>query len=168
MNLNAETVLAFHCPRWDELPSLPLYMDQVTLVLEETLRPLFQEKDPILTPAMINNYVKQKIMPAPHKKKYRREHMAALMVISLLKRVLSMPEIGSIIAMMTAESATSQTYNNFCAELERTLVRAYAENTLEVAPRGQGLAALQSAALTALIGKLLVQDYLSREAESKS
>ena len=35
---------AFHCPRWEELPDMDLYMDQVVTLLNEYLKP-FLAKD---------------------------------------------------------------------------------------------------------------------------
>ena len=48
-------------PSWQDLPSIPLYMDQVILYLGENLK-LFQrdEDSSLLTSSMINNYVKRK------------------------------------------------------------------------------------------------------------
>ena len=37
----------YHCPRWEELTDLPLYMDQVLMVAEGALRPLFPN-DPVV------------------------------------------------------------------------------------------------------------------------
>ena len=56
-------------PAWEELPSIPLYMDQVILYLGESLE-LFQgEGEPsLLTSSMINNYVKNGLIPHPQKK----------------------------------------------------------------------------------------------------
>ena len=50
---------AFHCPRWEELPQLALYMDQVLLVLSTAFAPLSAGQPPV-TASMINNYVKLK------------------------------------------------------------------------------------------------------------
>ena len=78
MRITPEQASAFHCPRWEELPKLLLYMDQVILVLEETLSLFVEEKENVVTSTMINNYVKHKVIPAPVKKKYEKEHLANL------------------------------------------------------------------------------------------
>lgn len=77
-------------PAWDALPSIPLYMDQVTMVTGEALA-LFAcgEKQSLLTSSMINNYVKNGLVEHPVHKKYAREHLAKLIMTSLLKQVLS-------------------------------------------------------------------------------
>lgn len=46
-----------HFPKWEELPSLGLYVDQVAAVINEYLTSLGMEP---LTKSMINNYVKKK------------------------------------------------------------------------------------------------------------
>ena len=105
----------FHCPRWEELPDLGLYMDQVLIVTEGALRPLFPHDPVILTSTMVNNYVKQQVLAPSEKKKYRREHLAALIAITVLKRVLSVAEIGCVLDRM---GGAPEGYDLFCAQLE--------------------------------------------------
>lgn len=85
-------------PAWEELPSIPLYMDQVILYLGESLE-LFQgEGEPsLLTSSMINNYVKNGLIPHPQKKKYAKEHLAGLMAVCMLKQVLSIQDVKTLL-----------------------------------------------------------------------
>lgn len=85
-------------PAWEELPSIPLYMDQVILYLKDSLR-LFQrdEEASLLTSSMINNYVKNGVLPHPEKKKYGKEHLGALMAVCMLKQVLSIQDIKALL-----------------------------------------------------------------------
>ena len=62
---NCEKIADFHMPRWEELPEIDLYMDQVIAKAEKYLRPITAEGDNLLTQAMINNYVKNGIVPPP-------------------------------------------------------------------------------------------------------
>lgn len=78
--------MEFTCLRWDLLPQIALYMDQVLLVLNQALAPLSVSEEPVVTGTMINNYVKMKLTPPPEKKKYAREHLAMFLMICLLKR----------------------------------------------------------------------------------
>lgn len=129
--------LEFHCPRWSELPELELYMDQVLSIIEKNLS-LFKEKQecdekskekddkergssPLLTPTMINNYVKHKLLPPPLKKRYSKEHLALLHIICLAKRVLSMNEIKAVIDAFGDEYDVSYKYDLFCDEIENAL-----------------------------------------------
>ena len=88
----------FSTPGWEELPGIPLYMDQVIFYLKDSLG--FFQREPegsLLTSSMINNYVKNGVLPHPDKKKYGKEHLAALTVLCLLKPVLSIPDIGELL-----------------------------------------------------------------------
>ncbi len=81
-----------------DIPGIDLYMDQVTTFLQDNLR--FFSRDPegdkFLTKTMINNYVKNKVLPPPVKKKYSRNHMMMLIIIYYMKSFLSISDIRSI------------------------------------------------------------------------
>lgn len=168
MKLTAELAKRFHCPRWEQLPAISLYMDQVVIMLEEILGAFADEKERVLTSTMINNYVKQKIITPPEKKKYDRGHLALLIMISTLKKVLSMSEISSIIAMMVDAYGMDAAYDLFCEKFEKSLANGFSghlEHVRASANPGQGQGALNilEAGLTALTGKLLVLYYLQNE-----
>ena len=83
---------------WDRIPDIELYMDQVVTFLDRQL--LFQQgnsEDRIITPSMINNYTKDHVIPRAESKKYSREHIALLLVICSLKKVLSMPDLSDLL-----------------------------------------------------------------------
>ena len=84
-------------PRWKELPDLELYMDQLIALMGRYLQNYPGAGDKGLTAAMVNNYVKQKIIPAPNKKKYDREHLAYLIMICVLKPVVPIPQVAAMI-----------------------------------------------------------------------
>lgn len=50
-------------PHWDALPDLELYMDQVIVFMEKYLAFFGDGRDKLITPSMINNYVKLGIIP---------------------------------------------------------------------------------------------------------
>ena len=96
----AAQMTQFRCPRWEQLPGIALYMDQVTGYLNEVFAPLCPPgEEKLLTKAMVNNYVKQKVMAPPTNKKYGRTHVAQLLVICALKQVLSIQEVAQLIRM---------------------------------------------------------------------
>lgn len=65
----AEDLKELRLPRWEELPELELYMDQVITLVDRYLSPLMEdEKHQLLSSAMVNNYVKHKLVPPPVKK----------------------------------------------------------------------------------------------------
>ena len=98
-------------PSWQDLPSIPLYMDQVILYLGENLK-LFQrdEDSSLLTSSMINNYVKNGLIPLPEKKKYRKEHLAGLIVLCLLKQVLPIPDVKALFSGREMDAAAYQLF----------------------------------------------------------
>ena len=113
-------ILDFHLPRFDELPNIDLYMDQVLSIIENSLNIFSSENEEnIITKSMINNYVKQNVIEKPFKKRYKKLHVSYLIIISTLKRVLSISEISKIINNQDYE--VEEFYNMFCYELERSL-----------------------------------------------
>ncbi len=98
----AEESASLPLPEWDALPTIPLYMDQVLLYLSDQLASFQREgASPLLTSAMVNNYVKTGAVPRPEKKKYGRRHLAALYTLCMLKQVLSLQDIKTLLAEAT-------------------------------------------------------------------
>lgn len=55
---------SYNMPDWNDLPDIDLYMDQVITYLEKQLSVFSRNDDEkLITPAMINNYVKNEIIP---------------------------------------------------------------------------------------------------------
>jgi len=122
MQDKTNAILSFHCPRFEELPDLEIYMDQVLQLLNRYLSLLNDpSEEKVMTKTMINNYVKHGIVMPPYKKKYTREHLAYLIVISFLKLSYSMSEIKLLIQFQIRAYPIAQTYNYFCDELEECL-----------------------------------------------
>lgn len=87
----------FSLPDWDDLPDLKLYMDQVVTYLERELQDFKSDNDEnIITPWMINNYVKGGLVPIPDKKKYSKEHLGYMIAICAIKNVLSINDIKQV------------------------------------------------------------------------
>lgn len=75
---------------WETLPDIPLYMDQVlSLMSRQTIR--FGEED-ALTAAMVNNYIKDGVVPRAEGKRYHAEHLAYLTMVCVLKQVLAVKD----------------------------------------------------------------------------
>ena len=118
-------------PTWDELPTIDLYMDQVIVLMNQYLESFASsdaEGTQLITPPMINNYVKLKAMPAPVKKKYSKIHIAYLIMISSLKQALSIPTIQRIIPLHEDEEMVKQLYEMFC----KNQIKAFAYITEKV------------------------------------
>lgn len=72
MSAWGESLWSFHLPRWEELPELDLYMDQVITLVDHYLSPVIHsDKHTLLTASMVNNYVKNGMIPPPKKKDIR-------------------------------------------------------------------------------------------------
>ena len=127
-NEQTDMFIKYHMPRWDELPDLDLYLDQVVNYLEKYLVNYTANKEEkIITKTMINNYVKQGIMPAPEKKKYNRTHLAYLLVIGILKQVYSINDIGKLISLTIEHYELKKAYNRFCANLELSIKHIFSK-----------------------------------------
>ncbi len=160
-------------PRWDALPDLDLYMDQVLALVDHYLGdyPGFDEKG--LTASMVNNYVKLKVIPAPTRKRYTRTHLAYLIIISVLKPCLSITFIQQLLSCEQAHSETPNEdgeqpsfgplYNRFCDIFEQS-VHAVAKAAGETPTSEESSALPQAvyyAALRAQAEQALATKYLS-------
>ncbi len=117
-------ILNFHIPRWNELPNIDLYLDQVVTYLEDLLKKFVplkdKNEDKVITKTMINNYVKHGVLKPPLNKKYNREHIARLIVICIIKKVYSINDIHSLIKLALETSGIEISYNKFCILIEKS------------------------------------------------
>ncbi|MCI2059039.1 MAG: DUF1836 domain-containing protein [Oscillibacter sp.] len=105
---------------WEQLPDFSLYMDQVLSYMDrQVLR--FGEDDG-LTAAMVNNYTKSGLLPRADGKKYGREHLAYLTCICILKRVMSVRDMGTVLnAELGSGKNISDNYESFRDSLDKAL-----------------------------------------------
>ncbi|MBQ3424873.1 MAG: DUF1836 domain-containing protein [Clostridia bacterium] len=90
---------------WKLIPDLGLYMDQVVTFISSIYEPLYGEDiHRYLSPSMINNYVKSKLIPRPVGKKYSRSQIALLTMIVALKQTCSMEEIRRLLTPEEGET----------------------------------------------------------------
>lgn len=88
--------------RPENMPDIKLYMDQVTTFMEEELHVTKRHADDkVLTKTMVNNYVKNNLLPPPDKKKYSKEHLLTLIFIYYFKNALSIQDIQCILNPIT-------------------------------------------------------------------
>lgn len=120
-----------HLPRYEELPNIELYLDQVITYSNQAIRDIFilnsESKEDVVTPSMINNYVKNKIMSAPYKKKYKRSHIAFIITITILKHVGSLSDVSLGIKNLTTVLGASLAYNTFIDFIEKALKASASE-----------------------------------------
>lgn len=110
-----KAIQEYKATEWDRLPEIYLYMDQVMTYMEKQLN-LFERSDnPLLTSSMINNYVKDGVLPRPEQKKYAKEHLAMLMVICILKQVLSIQDVSWLTKTLLKDAPANEMYDHFCS-----------------------------------------------------
>ena len=100
-------------PKWSELPSIDLYLDQVILYVNQLDSSSIVDDEKGLTAAMINNYVKNGHLDKPIKKKYNRRQLARLIVITCLKNVFAIQEVSKTISSLTKDGDSETMYDNF-------------------------------------------------------
>ena len=111
----AEAVRRFRLPRFEEIPDVGLYLEQVTKYISDCLAPLGNVS---LTGSMISNYVKRGLVANPVKKQYNREQIAYLLYIAVVKNTLSLDNIGLLLEMQKRTHEVKVAYDYFCTELE--------------------------------------------------
>ena len=109
-----EQLKARQLPRWEELPDLDLYMDQVLSLVHRYLGDDDAPDGKSLTSSMVNNYVKMHVMPAPVRKKYTRIHLAHLLMICVLKASLPISSIQEVLRKELENGSEEEMYNRFC------------------------------------------------------
>ena len=128
----AKSLADFQLPRWQQLPSVPLYLELVLALLEEWLGPYLGKEDgTILTKTMINNYVKLHFIQPPVRRKYDRLTLASLFVIAVLKPVYTIEEIGYLIRLSLGHSDPQAAYDDFCDCAEAAVSHAFHQTTME-------------------------------------
>lgn len=105
----------YNLPSWEDMPDLELYMDQVVILVNKYLSIIAREGDSerAVTPAMINNYVKLKIIPAPINKKYSRIHIAYLIMVCTLKQTMNISSVRKMMPLEISADEAREMYERF-------------------------------------------------------
>lgn len=167
-----QDMIHFHCPRSSELPSMELYMDQVISFINDALNCCYiDEDDKILTPAMINNYVKQGIVSPSKNKKYTTHHLMYLIVVCVFKKMLSIPEICALIRIQIQTYPIEVAYDYFCFELENALKNTFLQKESPmplVATKETDQTHLLRSTVLAFANKLYIQKFIQYHKQFKS
>ena len=163
----------YRLPSWEELPDMELYIDQVVSLVVRYLGLIpHDEKNPVVTASIINNYVRLKVVPAPEKKRYNRRHLAYVLMVCVLKQCLSLTEIQKILPQNMESHQTRGIYNEFAGRMTETAgrftvqVRKVAEQELvEDNPQGCNNLVLHSA-ISSVLYKLLTQKLAALQPET--
>ena len=119
---HADAMKHFRLPRYAQIPTVGLYLEQTTKYINQAVSPLGCAE---LTGSMVSNYVKKGIVSRPQKKLYDEDLIAHLMVITLLKNILSIEEIHTLFCMQEGVYSNEMAYDYFCAELENMLLYVF-------------------------------------------
>ena len=103
----------FSYPKWEDIPNIDLYLDQVLLYVNQVCEPISSGSEKGLTASMVNNYVKHGYLTKPEKKKYQRQQIARLIAITTLKSVFSIQEIAQTLNTLRTGTNSEQLYNAF-------------------------------------------------------
>ncbi len=129
--MNTDRIIKFKMPRYNELPNIGLYIDQVLAYLDEIFEPLELSKgEKLLTSSMVNNYVKKGVLPVTVKKRYYREHLAYLVIVCMAKQIFTIDEVVRMIKIQKSHYNIETAYNYICDELEKIVVSVFTEQPL--------------------------------------
>lgn len=113
-----KVIKEFNLPKYNEIPDVGLYLDQVVKYINSFFE---SYEDIVVTPSMLTNYVKHKIVSKVSKKTYSRDQIAHFIFIALVKNVLSLNNISLIF------QETDDNYNEFYDRFVDTLLQ-YLDN----------------------------------------
>ncbi|MCI1666313.1 MAG: DUF1836 domain-containing protein [Atopobiaceae bacterium] len=135
----ASGMRAVHVTRIGEMPRIQLYLDQVLTFVNEELSFMEVPGEVALTGSMVNNYVKQHVIPAPEKKRYTRRHLATLLFVCAFKRAFSMAQVKAILDMChDSDVDMARAYDDLCGVIEHAIATEFPPVADE---RDSGLAA---------------------------
>ena len=127
----ADSLRDFRLPRYQEIPDVGLYLDQVAKFISEYLAPL---EESCLTPSMVSNYVKKGLIDNPVKKQYGRDQIVYLIFIAIAKNVMSLDGLINFIALQKRTYSLQKAYDYFCEQFENTLLfTAEVKDALDIA-----------------------------------
>ena len=161
------SVADYALPRYEQIPDIGLYLEQLTKYITEYTGPLGLCP---LTGSMVSNYVKQGIIKRPDKKQYGRDQIAHLIFIALAKSILSLDDLQKFISLQQRTYAVSTAYNFFCQELETALGFVFdpGADPVKVPPsNGDEKTILRNIVIT-IAHKIYLEKYITAVAEELS
>lgn len=179
----AARMCSVHISRIREMPRIELYLDQLLTIVTQELEFMAVPGEATVTGSMVNNYVKQGVIPAPRRKRYTRRHIASLLFVCSLKRVFSIAQVAELARRIyTSGLDLEALYDATTGELERSLAARFSAGATDgplapsgpielVDPEGRpaatGLARLLEATVDALAAKVYVEQTLLLSAEGR-
>lgn len=142
---------------YERLPDIDLYMDQVIEYLSR--QSLSSRENDKISSAMINNYIKDGLLPRANDKKYSRDHLAYLLMISRLKQTLSVKDTGILLKAETENKEVSEYFDGFQALVSET-AQAF-ERSLPEDEEGLSRVAMQLA-VTGYVNRIVCELIMAR------
>ncbi len=108
--------------QWHHLPDIELYMDQLLTYINRQVPQDLKTQD--LSKSMVNNYIKQEIIPRPNGKRYGKAHIAQLTILSILKEVFTIQECKDLFSIFNTEEGMEgfgEDYNIFLESIDGAL-----------------------------------------------
>ena len=141
---------------WDALPDIDLYMDQVVSYLP---RQSVGGKAPAMTSAMINNYVKDGLLPRACGKRYHKEHLIYLTAIGLLKNVLTVKDMKLLLDQEISEGQEQAFYEKLLRGIDEAYSRTNEDLSADLTEEELTVAAMRLA-LTSCAAKAACEELL--------
>ena len=124
-----EEISSFKLPQYSEIPAVDLYMEQVITYINSSLSVFSDDPKKVLTPFMVNNYVKAGMIKMPKKKKYDKEQIGYLMAITLMKQTLSMADMALLLDLDQYVTADKGRLYAFYCSIEMNMLREQVKKT---------------------------------------
>lgn len=175
-----KAVSGYSLPKWENIPDIGLYMDQVIVLLSQYLGLISpaeiketdegeQSDGKIFSASAINNYVRLKIMPAPIKRKYYRVHIAYLIIIFTLKPAVSINFVKEMLSNEMSEERVKELYTDYIIKhhaatlLFTSIVRECAKDVLNPEKEGDTIVSsfVIQEALIAGFSRILTEKLVS-------
>lgn len=147
---------------YQNLPDIDLYMDQVIAYLPR--QSVCAQGGETLTAAMVNNYIKDGVLPRAVDKKYNRDHLAYLIMIARLKQVLSVKDTALLLNAETKDTPVCDYFDRFQSTLKE-MAQSLCFNSTEEESLPDLAVRL---ALTGYINRLACEAVLSKLKETQS
>lgn len=115
-------VSAFRLPRYDELPQMGLYLNQVVQYINGYFPKAMGIKT---TNTMVSSYVKHGLLSHPQRRQYDRDQVARLFLITISRQGLSLHEIQTFLRTQDGHQSVGDGYNYLCAAFELSLHQTF-------------------------------------------
>ncbi|WP_242362728.1 DUF1836 domain-containing protein [Limosilactobacillus antri] len=102
-------------PRYDDLPRLGLYLEQVIRYLNQTFDGLAPLR---ISTGTVSSYVKRGLVGHPHQRRYDRDQLAALIFMAACRRVATFDDLHFLLRVQAQKHDLAAAYDYFCARLE--------------------------------------------------